>query len=325
MCRHFGPIPRGRERLESMILRRLLHASDLHLTGLLPACRRDPDWLWTQAQALQFLVDQANAAKVPLVLTGDIFDKSVVRTDVLNMAVGILLGAIYGVYIIPGNHELPGHAYTRVGESSIGILLKCFHLIPQIDGIQDAQPFGMDKDTDAPVVFTHQLVFKDEASRPPMAKGKTASELLDQFPSAQWIFSGDYHHRFHHTERDSEASQDGTRSYTRHVVNPGCMIIHAADMIGQKAYCALVDIDKESVEWIEIPDDPANLSNEHLTSVVERESRVEAYLEKVKSAGSAKILEFKGALELEMQKMEPEDPVHKALVRIRDKATTEEK
>lgn len=296
-----------------MSIRRFLHTADWHLVGTAPRCRKDADWLDTQRQMIRFLVSTANAHKVPLVACGDIFDKPRVSTATVNMALEELSKALFGVFILEGNHDLEGHLASSLPTVSLGTLLQVFPRIPQIDGIQDAQPFGLDKPTGAKVAFTHQLVFRDEKSRPPMAKGLTASELLDQFPDAKWIFTGDYHHAYHF-------EQGG-----RHVVNPGCTIIHAADMIGQVAKCALVDIDAGSVEWIEIPDDPANLSDGHLRTEEERVSRIEAFLEKVQGQGEAKILDFAVGLATKMQELEPQSPVYKALVRIKDKATTEGK
>lgn len=296
-----------------MILRRFLHTADLHLCGTAPRCRKDASWIETQRQMLQFLVSTANSAKVPLVLCGDIFDKPRVATEVVNMAIRELKAAEHGVFILAGNHDLPGHAWSMVHEASLGTLLETFPQIPQIDGIQDARPFGLDNPTGAKVAFTHQLVFRDEKSRPPMAKGLTASELLDQFPNADWIFTGDHHSAWHHEEQG------------RHVVNPGCTIIHNSGMIGETAKCALVDIDAGTVDWIEIPDDPANLSDSHLRTEEERVSRVTAFLEKVQGQGSAKILDFKGNLELKMQQLDPKSPVYKAIVQIQGKAATREK
>lgn len=308
-----------------MILRRFLHTADWHLIGTSPRCRKDPNWLETQCQMLRFLVSTANAHKVPLVACGDIFDKPRVATEVVNMAIRELKEARFGVFLLPGNHDLQFHDAALVHASSLGTLLETFLQIPQIDGIQDAQPFGLDNPTGAKVAFTHQLVFRDEKSKPPMAKSLTASELLDQFPDADWIFTGDHHSAWHYTERVEDASDEGTCIRHRHVVNPGCTIIHAADMIGQVAKCALVDIDAGSVEWIEIPDDPANLSDDHLRTEEERVSRIESFLEKVQGQGEAKILDFKANLETKMQELEPTSPVHKALVAIQAKATTEEK
>lgn len=296
-----------------MILRQFLHTADLHLVGTAPRCRKDTDWLETQRQMLQFLVDTANGAKVPLVLCGDIFDKPRVATEVVNMAIRELKAAEHGVYILAGNHDLEGHRASSLPGTSLGTLLETFPMIPQINGIQDAQPFGLDNPTGAGVVFTHQLVFRDEKSRPPMAKGLTASELLDQFPDADWIFTGDHHSPWHFEQGN------------RHVVNPGCTIIHNAGDIGNKAQCALVDIGAGTVSWIEIPDDPANLSDGHLRTEEERVSRIEAFLEKVQGQGEAKILDFKGNLELKSQQLDPKSPVYQALVRIKDKAATKEK
>lgn len=297
-----------------MILRRFLHASDTHFVGTRPVSRLDKNWLATQESVLQFLVDKANENQVPLVLTGDIFEHAVVATSVVNMVIRVLHGAKYGVFIIPGNHELPFHRFEDVESASIGIVLKSFPLIPRINGVQDAAPFGKDVDTEAPVVFTHRLIFRDEASRPPRAVGMTAQELLDALPSAKWIFTGDYHDSYWHT------SPDG-----RHVVNPGCTMVHNASKIGDICRCALVDIDAGTVDWIEIPDDPANLSDSHLRTEEERVSRVTAFLEKVQGQGSARILDFKGNLELKMQQLDPKSPVHKAIVQIQGKAATKEK
>lgn len=296
-----------------MILRRFLHTADLHLVGTAPRCRKDASWLDTQRQMLRFLVDTANGAQVPLVLCGDIFDKPRVATEVVNIALRELKGADHGVYILAGNHDLEGHVAASLPGTSLGTLLETFPTIPQIDGIQDAQPFGLDNPTGAKVAFTHQLVFKDEKSRPPMAKGRTALELLDQFPDAEWIFTGDHHSAWHFEHQG------------RHVVNPGCTIIHNAGMIGETAKCALVDIDAGTVQWIEIPDDPANLSDGHLRTEEERVSRVTAFLEKVQGQGSAKILDFKGNLELKLQELDPNSPVHRAVVQIQGKAATKEK
>lgn len=297
-------------------LRRFMLSADWHLTGKRPRCRLDESWLDRQCEMVRFLVDTAILHRVDLVCTGDLFDHHKVATEVVNMVLRELKRLHeHGLqfYVIPGNHCLEGHRADSIPRGSIGTLLETFPLIPQFDGIQDAQPFGLDNPTGAPVAFSHQLVFRDEKSRPPMAKGLTASELLDQFPGAKWIFTGDYHHCYH-------VEHNG-----RHVVNPGCTIIHAADMIGNRAQCALVDIDAETVEWVEIPDDPANLSDSHLRTEEERVSRVTAFLEKVQGQGEAKILDFKGNLDLKAQQLEPKSPVQQALTRIREKAATKEK
>lgn len=293
-------------------LRRFVLAADTHLVGQRPRCRLDSDWMETQRKALQFLVDTANEHHVELVLNGDVFDHPKVSTPVVNMAIRELKKARNGVYLMIGNHDAPDHVPGRIAEASLGTLLEIFPHIPQIDGVQDAQPFGLDRSTGAPVAFTHQLVFRDAKSRPPMAKGLTAAELLDQFPGAKWIFTGDFHDHYHVTIGD------------RHVVNPGSTITHNASKIGDKGYCALVDIEAETVQWIEIPDDPAMVSDGHLRKEEVRESRIAAFLDMVKGA-TATVLDFKANLEARRQEKTVPDPVNKAIGRIVAKATTGEK
>lgn len=294
-------------------LRRFLHAADLHLVGQRPRCRLDPDWLETQRSMLRFLVDTANAHRVPLHLGGDIFDHARVATEVVNMAIKELKRAEHGVWILAGNHDLPFHQFEKLGESSLGTLLETFPHTPSIPGIQDAAPFGRDCPTGAPVAFTHQLVFEDESKRPPMAKGHTAESLLEEaFPDAKWIFTGDHHDRFHVVHKG------------RHVVNPGCTIIHNASMLGEKAYCVLVDIDARDVEWIEIPDDESMVSDAHLRTVEARESRVGAFLERVKGAGGV-VLDFRANLDAAIQQLDDKSKTYKALIRIKDRAQEVEK
>lgn len=295
-------------------LRRFVHAADLHMVGQIPRCRLDPDWLQTQRTMLRFLVDTANAYGVPLHLGGDIFDKPRVATEVVVMAVQELSKALHGVFLLQGNHDqLQANADT-IDQTSLGILLQVFPHTEPIPGVQDAAPFGRDNPTGAPVAFTHQLVFESEDKRPPMAKGRTAQSLLDEvFPDAKWVFTGDHHDKWHYVSRDG-----------RHVVNPGSTITHNAGKLGDKAYCALVDIDAETVEWIEIPDDPAMVSDAHLRTVEARESRVAAFLEKVGDAGAV-VLDFKANLEAVIQTLDPESKTYKALIRIKEKAQEVEK
>ena len=303
------------DRPMTAALRSFILSADLHVIGARPVARKDEDWVNTQRKALRFLCGQSASRRVPLVLVGDIFDKPKVATECVVMVIQEfqrLREQGQEVYLIAGNHDMPSHRAENIPESSVGILLEIFPSIPQIDGIQDAQHFGQDKDTGAQVVFTHQLVFKDEKSRPPMAKGKTAADLLAEHPAAKWIFTGDHHQSWEHVEAG------------RHVVNPGNMIAHNSSMIETDAVCAFVDLDSEAVEWIQSPDDPDMLSREHLEAVEQRESRVAAFLERVGDAEGV-CLTFADRLEARMQGTDIPETVHQAYLEVRGKATKEEK
>ena len=298
-------------------LRKFILSADWHLVQTCPVARLDPSWLETQRQAIRFLVSQAVKHSCPLVAVGDLFDHPKVGTEVVNMVLEELNALrVQGqeFYLIAGNHDLEGNLATNAPKCSVGTLLNIFPRIPNIPGVQSAPHFGEDIDPDAPIVFTHQLVFKDESTRPPMAKGLTASDLLAKYPGAQWIFTGDHHSAWTCTESG------------RTVVNPGCMIVHNAGDIGHNGKCALIDLDSTDapVTWITIPDDPEMLTRDHLDTKAAKVDRLSGFMERVKEAGGH-TLAFKDKLEARMGLKDITEPQAWAYRVIKTRATEVEK
>ena len=298
-------------------LRKFILSADWHLVQTCPVARLDPSWLETQRQAIRFLVSQAVKHSCPLVAVGDLFDHPKVGTEVVNMVLeelNTLRSQGQEFYLIAGNHDLEGNLATNAPKCSVGTLLNIFPRIPNIPGVQSAPHFGEDIDPDAPIVFTHQLVFKDESTRPPMAKGLTASDLLAKYPDVQWIFTGDHHAAWHHEEAG------------RHVVNPGNMIAHNASMIEVEALCALIDLDSTDapVTWIPIPDDPEMLTRDHLDTKAAKVDRLSGFMERVKKAGGH-ALTFKDKLEARMGLKDITEPQSRAFRTVKARATEVEK
>ena len=298
-------------------LRKFILSADWHLVQTCPVARLDPSWLETQRQAIRFLVSQAVKHSCPLVAVGDLFDHPKVGTEVVNMVLeelNTLRSQGQEFYLIAGNHDLEGNLATNAPKCSVGTLLNIFPRIPNIPGVQSAPHFGEDIDPDAPIVFTHQLVFKDESTRPPMAKGLTASDLLAKYPGAQWIFTGDHHSAWTYTESG------------RTVVNPGCMIVHNAGDIGHNGKCALIDLDSTDapVTWITIPDDPEMLTRDHLDAKAAKVDRLSGFMERVKEAGGH-TLTFKDKLEARMGLKDITEPQARAYRVIKTRATEVEK
>lgn len=298
-------------------LRKFILSADWHLVQTCPVARLDPSWLETQRQAIRFLVSQAVKHSCPLVAVGDLFDHPKVGTEVVNMVLeelNTLRSQGQEFYLIAGNHDLEGNLATNAPKCSVGTLLNIFPRIPNIPGVQSAPHFGEDIDPDAPIVFTHQLVFKDESTRPPMAKGLTASDLLAKYPGAQWIFTGDHHSAWTYTESG------------RTVVNPGCMIVHNAGDIGHNGKCALIDLDPTDapVTWITIPDDPEMLTRDHLDTKAAKADRLSGFMERVKEAGGH-TLTFKDKLESRMGLKDITEPQARAYRVIKTRATEVEK
>jgi len=260
-----------------------LFCSDLHLIGEKPIARLDTNWLEIQRKMLLEIVALANFHNVDLYMVGDVFDTVRVSQEVLNMTVETLKQCVNKVWVLIGNHCAPGHdpmAAMRVG--SIGILCKVFN-DAESSPYCVANHFGRDHNpngtlSETKVRLTHQLVFPDQASKPPTDKGKTADELLAEFPDSQWIIAGDGHDAFHRIAPDG-----------RHVVNLGCTIRHKASEIDYTPSVWLIDTDAEVVDRIPLDDDRALVTREHLVEKAEKDSRIAAFLEVVKGSEAVKL------------------------------------
>lgn len=229
---------------------KILITADWHIRGERPICRTDDDWIESQRKTITGIRSVFNKERCDMIwILGDIFDAPRCSTAAVNMLIDELKGFgrdMYGNYVVRilcGNHDLKDHNFDNIEECSVGILGKFFKTIP--DGISvngkgytiSANPFGRDDiSSNAEVVCTHQLTFPDEESRPLEDCGVLAQDLLDQWPSADIVFTGDYHHAFIH------ASVEGMRN--RYVVNPGCINIQKADELDYAPRVYVWDVDR---------------------------------------------------------------------------------
>ena len=98
---------------------------------------------------------------------------------------------------------------------------------------------------------------------------------MDKYPSYEILLVGDYHEAFRLWEGN------------RQIINPGCMMIQAADMIKYQPKIAYVDLNPalKVFEWIDIPTDYTLLTDNHLSIKAERDSRIRAFVETIKKNG----------------------------------------
>lgn len=294
---------------------KFLLTADWHLRGERPRCRMDADWVDSQRQDIRWVVSTANDFRVPLVLVGDIFHLPRVATEVVNMLISELALAENPVYILAGNHDLPYHSYDHVEKCSFGTLRQMPNIVEMgpefVQGNICGAPFGLDKPAPTLARFVHRLVFPDDKSRPMGVEcGQIAEELLAEFPEQTWIFTGDYHHAFHF-------EQNG-----RHVVNPGCLNIQAADMIGYSPRVALVDLKRESVEWLNIPAAATITTDQYLVKAAEKEERIEAFLDAV-STGGAVSLSFADNLAAKIQQAKSDPKISPEILQNAERAISE--
>jgi hypothetical protein len=137
----------------------------------------------------------------------------------------------------------------------------------------------------------HTLTFPSVEDIPFGAEAVSAYQLLDKYPDALYIFTGDYHTHF-------VVEDDG-----RYVINPGCMNVQSADMIDYVPSIYFVDTGKHievstmadkrpkyrvtnmEVTQLAIPDTPNVLTRNHLDQQKARDERIASFVETVMHDG----------------------------------------
>jgi DNA repair exonuclease SbcCD nuclease subunit len=275
---------------------RFIVTGDNHLRPDMPLCRLDEDWLATQRAQFDFIVEKANEFQADLIITGDLFDVPRVPPKIVSLfldSVAILSGKCY---VIAGNHSLPWHKEENVMDSSIGILKvlpdqdsKIIYL--EAEEYTEKGRFEHVAKIDDDLFVIHTLTFPTVTEIPYGAEAVSAYQLLEKYPDARFIFTGDYHHNF------------VVEDENRYVINPGCMNVQAADMIDYSPCVYFVDtgtkIDvttksdkrpvyrtsKSSIERIELPNDPTVLTRNHLDQQKARDTRISSFVESIQHDG----------------------------------------
>lgn len=262
---------------------KILLTADWHIRGDRPRCRIDEDWIESQRQDIQAVVDIARREKVDEAwVLGDLFHQPRAATEAVNMVlVGLKdLREVCPVYILPGNHDLPYHDYGNLEQSSLGIVLKSF---PELRTREEprgltlaAAPFGLDPvDPHSDVWATHQLTFENDETKPPMAGGKIAQDLLDEAPGIHVVVTGDYHRGYVYTGEDG-----------RRVITPGCLNIQAADMVDYKPRVYIWDTATDQVTPHYLPLNSVAIVTDYLAAEKARDERMDRCLEVATAAAS---------------------------------------
>lgn len=95
---------------------------DIHLSHVAPACRAErttKEWYNVQATYLEQLTSRVG--DLPVVCSGDVFDKWDSPAELINFAIGHLPK---GMYAVPGQHDLPNHSYKDIDRSAYWTLVQ---------------------------------------------------------------------------------------------------------------------------------------------------------------------------------------------------------
>jgi len=256
---------------------KFIFCADLHLRSDVPRCRKETEseWIETQRTQLRFIADLAFMHNCPVIIGGDIFHKPNVTDEIKNMLINEFSSV--EVHAIAGQHDLPQHSWDNVNRSSFGVLRNS-GVLRSLSGIGELRMFGQPLvGTKTGLVFIHDLVFENEKKIPPNVRAKTADQILDEYPDAEWIFCGDQHHFFHYKKQ------------RRHVLMSGCMNRQASDFLNYEPVVHYVDTDNNLINTIAVPDDVSMITDEHIAEKNDREDRIAAFVTLIRDAKSVSL------------------------------------
>lgn len=185
--------------------------SDLHLSDQAPIIRSaEPDWYAAMRRQLDWLKNLAHELECPIVIAGDIFDRSIGTSRLINFAFESMpMG-----YSIAGNHDLPYHSLDKIAVSSYGALIRA-NRVNHIDGVAvfcggddydkmialHGFSFGVPfkpckKAGDINVAVVHQFVWSTGTQPIGIGNGCHIDEILAKLPGYDYYIFGDNHTPF---------------------------------------------------------------------------------------------------------------------------------
>lgn len=254
-------------------------AADLHIRADIPLCRTD-DYLKAQWNKLGFIFELCQKNDCPLLVAGDIGNKSQWPNWLLEKVISIINKYKISILCIPGQHDLPEHRLDCLERSGCGVLheAKTVEIISN-PIIMNATyglfpfPYGQKiinhKSTGSPnVAITHQMVIENKLLWPDQ-KAPKGHELLKKFPKYNLILSGDNHNPF-------VAKYEG-----RLLVNPGSMMRMTAVQIDHKPRVYKWYTDTNEAEAIYLPIEKGVVNRIHIEAKQERDKRMEVFVNRI--------------------------------------------
>lgn len=248
-----------------------ISVSDLHFRDDKPRCRVEKDWFGTQRRKLQWLIEQVNTHKCPLIIAGDLLDSGNVSSLLENMLIEEFNKAEYPIYSIAGNHDMLYHSIKHLKKGSYWVLVQAGaiqHLeehTPLFDTTITPFQYGETMENGEGIAICHRLVTR--GTPPPyLTTAISAEDLLDMY-DYDIILSGDFHDAYY-VEKDGKV-----------LVNGGSILRQTAD----KKYTIpkIFLYDDGNITEIEVPVNIEDVQQEYLIEEKDRENRINVFVERV--------------------------------------------
>lgn len=269
----------------------LLLSADWHIRSDVPENRID-DFLRAQEKKIDFILDMSNNYDCPIIVAGDIGDKSKWENWLLEKYVKKFKAHCQRIYVLPGQHDLPNHRLDKLSESGLGVLaasLAVRLLVAPMIYIQGNEifpfPFGekilkieeyqnkmYGKSGGQNIAVIHQLISQSKLWKE-QENFISVKSLLKKFPCYDLIVSGDNHQSFVEKYKG------------RLLINPGSIMRSTIAQFNHKPKIYLWGAEDNEIEEIEIP---VQLSEKvfdlsAMKKQDKRDERMSAFVESLKS------------------------------------------
>lgn len=254
--------------------------ADLHIRADIPLCRTD-DYLKAQWNKLNFIFDLCQENDCPLLVAGDVGNKSQWPNWLLEKVISIINQYKINIVCIPGQHDLPEHRFDFWRKSGCGVLhsgliVSIIEEPQTIDNTFILYPFPYGSQIKSKniiqqninIAMTHQMIIENKPLWPDQ-KAPKGHELLKKFPEYNLILSGDNHNPF-------VAKYEG-----RLLVNPGSVMRMTAAQIDHKPRIYKWFADTNEVEAVYLPIEKNVVGRTHIKTKQERDERMEAFVNRM--------------------------------------------
>lgn len=252
-------------------------SADFHLRRDRPRVRTDEDWIQSQKNNVKELFLKCIELNIQkLILAGDIFDSSNQPpwvVDIIPQVIEEIQKEVSNysleIEIIPGNHDLQHHQYANLANSSIGNLMR----MKGVTGHSVNERFeNTDFLEELGIAIVHRLIMPDGNEKlARLANAEIAADVVEAFPTAEYILTGDYHQHF------AEEYEDAV------LLNPGCLNRQSADEKEYEVGFYTFDTDiPDKYKFISLyNDDISNMDDSYLVEQHAREDSLSAYAEQL--------------------------------------------
>ena len=262
--------------------------ADIHLSPQVPKCRNEEEYLPAMFKKLAFIRDlQTQHGGIPVLCSGDITDKWYLEKGD-QWFVTMVIQLMNNWITVPGQHDLPQHNIELYDKSWLATLeeAQCISVLEE-QGVESLMPYATpfvvhgfpwnsdmydyDINTGRNIALIHRMVYQGKPPYPGADKdGGTAKSLLRKMKGFDLIVSGDNHETF-------VEELNG-----RLLVNPGGMMRTSAKQVDHEPCVFLWYAEDNAIERVILPHDKYVVSREHLDRTEVHNSRMSAFVEKLR-------------------------------------------